>query len=74
MGFGGISFWQLLIVLAIIILVFGTKKLRNIGSDVGGAVHDLRKAMKEGENVDKSLQDESTTSESENVAETKQND
>ncbi|MEE8118896.1 MAG: Sec-independent protein translocase subunit TatA [Gammaproteobacteria bacterium] len=74
MGFGGISFWQLLIVLVIIILVFGTKKLRNIGSDVGGAVHDLRKAMKEGENVDKSLQDESTTSESENVAETKQND
>ncbi len=74
MGFGGISFWQLLIVLAIIILVFGTKKLRNIGSDVGGAVHDLRKAMKEGENVDKSLQGESTASKSENVAETKQND
>ncbi len=74
MGFGGISFWQLLIVLAIIILVFGTKKLRNIGSDVGGAVHDLRKAMKEGENEDKTLQDESMASESENVAETKQND
>ena len=74
MGFGGISFWQLLIVLVIIILVFGTKKLRNIGSDVGGAVHDLRKAMKEGENVDKSLQDESTTSKSENAAETKQKD
>ena len=34
---GGISIWQLLIVLAIIIMIFGTKKLKNIGGDLGGA-------------------------------------
>jgi sec-independent protein translocase protein TatA len=37
MGLGGISFWQLAIILAIVVLLFGTKKLRNIGSDLGGA-------------------------------------
>ena len=45
MGFGGISIWQLLIVLAIILLLFGTKKLKNIGSDLGGAVKGFRSAM-----------------------------
>lgn len=45
MGFGGISIWQLLIVLAILILLFGTKKLRNIGGDLGGAVKGFKKAM-----------------------------
>lgn len=45
MGFGGISIWQLLIILAIIILIFGTKKLRNIGGDLGGAVKNFKKAM-----------------------------
>ncbi|MFP5303800.1 twin-arginine translocase TatA/TatE family subunit, partial [Cobetia sp. SIMBA_158] len=38
MGLGGISIWQLLIVLAIIVLLFGTKKLRGMGGDLGGAV------------------------------------
>lgn len=46
---GGISIWQLLIVLGIIILVFGTKKLRNIGGDLGGAVKGFKKAMHEEE-------------------------
>ena len=45
MGLGGISIWQLLIVLAIVALIFGTKKLTSIGSDVGGAVKGFRKAM-----------------------------
>ena len=45
----GISIWQLLIVLAIIILLFGTKKLKNIGSDLGGAVKGFKSAVKEGE-------------------------
>lgn len=49
MGFGGISIWQLLIVLGIIILIFGTKKLRNIGGDLGGAVKGFKKAMTEEE-------------------------
>ena len=34
MGFGGISIWQLLIILVIIVLLFGTKRLRNIGTDL----------------------------------------
>ena len=45
----GISIWQLLIVLVIIMLVFGTKKLRNIGSDLGGAVKGFKDAMNDGE-------------------------
>jgi sec-independent protein translocase protein TatA len=45
----GISIWQLLIVLAIILLLFGTKKLRNIGGDLGGAVKGFKNAVKEGE-------------------------
>jgi len=45
----GISIWQLLIVLAIVILLFGTKKLKNIGSDLGGAVKGFKNAVKDGE-------------------------
>ena len=41
----GISLWQLLIVLVIVLLLFGTKKLRGIGSDLGGAVKGFRGAM-----------------------------
>jgi len=47
MGFGGISIWQLLIVLAIILLLFGTKRLRNIGGDLGGALKGFKKAINE---------------------------
>jgi sec-independent protein translocase protein TatA len=45
----GISIWQLLIILAIVALLFGTKKLRNIGGDLGGAVKGFKNAMKDGE-------------------------
>lgn len=45
----GISIWQLLIILVIVVAVFGTKKLRNMGSDLGGAVKGFKDAMKEGE-------------------------
>ena len=41
----GISIWQLLIVLALVILIFGTKKLRNIGSDMGSAVKSFKSAV-----------------------------
>ena len=44
----GISIWQLLIVLVIVMLLFGTKKLRNLGSDLGGAVKGFRSAVKTG--------------------------
>ena len=49
MGIGGISIWQLLIVLVIVLLLFGTKRLKNIGSDLGNAVKGFKGAMKEGE-------------------------
>lgn len=42
---GGISMWQLLIVLAIIILLFGTRKLPNLGADLGKAIKGFRKSM-----------------------------
>jgi sec-independent protein translocase protein TatA len=42
MGLGGISIWQLLIVLVIVLLLFGTKKLRGIGTDLGGAVKGFK--------------------------------
>jgi sec-independent protein translocase protein TatA len=50
---GGISIWQLLIVLGIIILIFGTKKLRNVGTDLGGAVKGFKQAVNEEEKDDK---------------------
>ncbi|MCP4000850.1 MAG: twin-arginine translocase TatA/TatE family subunit [Gammaproteobacteria bacterium] len=45
MGLGGISLWQLLIVLVIVIVIFGTKRLSSIGTDLGGAVKGFRKSM-----------------------------
>ncbi|MES2500152.1 MAG: Sec-independent protein translocase subunit TatA [Pseudomonadota bacterium] len=42
---GSFSLWHWLIVLLIIVLIFGTKKLRNMGGDVGGAVNEFKKAM-----------------------------
>ncbi|MFA5983858.1 MAG: Sec-independent protein translocase subunit TatA [Methylococcaceae bacterium] len=45
----GFSIPHLLVVLAIVIVVFGTKRLRNLGSDLGGAIRGFRSAMKEGE-------------------------
>lgn len=44
---GSFSIWHWLIVLVIVVLVFGTKKLRNVGSDVGGAVKNFKDAMKD---------------------------
>lgn len=42
---GGISIWQLLIIVAIVVLLFGTKKLRTLGSDLGESVKGFKKAM-----------------------------
>lgn len=54
----GISIWQLVIILGIVVLLFGTKKLRNIGGDMGSAINSFKKAMKDGEkDADKSLED-----------------
>ena len=46
---GSFSIWHWLIVLLIVALVFGTKKLRNMGEDLGGAVRGFKKGMKDGE-------------------------
>jgi sec-independent protein translocase protein TatA len=49
MGLGGISIWQLLIVLAIVLVLFGAKRLRTLGTDLGTAVKGFKSAVKEGE-------------------------
>lgn len=50
---GGISIWQLLIIAVIVILLFGTKKLRNIGGDLGSAVKGFKKAINDDESAKK---------------------
>lgn len=55
---GSFSIWHWLIVLAIVLLVFGTKKLRSVGSDLGGAVKGFKDAMKEEQSTPK-VQDQS---------------
>lgn len=49
MGFGGISIWQILIILLIVVLLFGTKKLRNVGGDLGAAIKNFKKSVREGQ-------------------------
>lgn len=44
---GSISIWHWLIVLVVVVLIFGTKKLRNLGQDLGGAVKGFKEGMKE---------------------------
>ena len=60
MGLGGISIWQLLIILVIVALIFGTKKLRNIGGDLGGAVKGFKKALDTDEAADEAEPEEGT--------------
>jgi sec-independent protein translocase protein TatA len=45
---GSLSIWHWLIVLVIVMLIFGTKKLRNMGADLGGAVRGFKDGMREG--------------------------
>jgi len=60
MGFGGIGPGSLVIILLIVILLFGTKKFRNIGSDIGGAFRNFKRAVKD----DDSKKDEAESTES----------
>lgn len=46
---GSFSIWHWLVVLAVVVLLFGTKKLRNVGSDLGAAIRSFRKGMQEGD-------------------------
>ena len=60
---GSFSIWHWLVVLVIVALVFGTKKLRNIGEDLGGAVKGFKKGIKEAESEDsptKQVEDQNT--------------
>ena len=57
MGIGGIGIWQLIIILVIVVMLFGTKKLRTLGSDLGGALKGFKTAMKD-ENAKDSDEDE----------------
>ncbi len=50
---GSFSIWHWLVVLVIVALVFGTKKLRNVGEDVGAAVKSFRKGIQDGDDADK---------------------
>ena len=49
---GGLSIWHWLIVLLVVVMIFGTKKLRNMGSDLGGAVKGFKDGMKDGSAAD----------------------
>jgi len=49
MGFGGISPWSLLLILLIVVLLFGTKRLKSVGGDLGGAIKNFKKSMIDGD-------------------------
>ena len=72
MGASGISVWQLLIVLLIVVLIFGTKRIKNIGGDLGGAIKSFRKGMTEADKAGDELSEieqEFTDSSSEDASE-----
>ena len=62
---GSLSIWHWLIVLLVVILIFGTKKLRNIGSDLGGAVRGFKEGMRGEEEAPKQVQQGGQTIEGE---------
>jgi len=62
---GSLSIWHWLIVLLVIVLIFGTKKLRNIGSDLGGAVKGFKEGMRTGDDAAKQLNEGGQTIEGE---------
>ncbi|MEI6270540.1 MAG: twin-arginine translocase TatA/TatE family subunit [Methylococcaceae bacterium] len=70
----GVGIKELLVILVIVIILFGTKKLRNIGADLGGAIKSFRASVKEGEednkhaeNEDESIEGEVTSKKNEKV-------
>ena len=62
---GGLSIWHWLIVLLVVVMIFGTKKLRNMGSDLGGAVKGFKEGMKSEEEPPKQVQQGGQTIEGE---------
>lgn len=63
MGLGGISIWQLVIVLLIVVMLFGTRRFRTIGSDLGDAISGFRKSMASADDTPKLGRDEHAASE-----------
>ena len=62
---GSLSIWHWLIVLLVIVLVFGTKKLRNIGGDLGGAVKGFKEGMSSDNDAPKKVEEDGRTIEGE---------
>lgn len=62
---GSFSIWHWLIVLLVVVMIFGTKKLRNMGSDLGGAVKGFKEGMKAGDEPTKQLKEDDQTVEGE---------
>lgn len=76
MGLGGISIWQLLIILAIVVLLFGTKKLKGMGSDLGGALKGFKDSMKgdedgEAKNLERKAEEDNSATKTETKDESK---
>jgi sec-independent protein translocase protein TatA len=67
----GISIWQLLILLAVVILIFGTKKLKNVGGDLGSAIKGFKSAVKDGDaSNDDAAKQEKVAQDSDNATNT----
>lgn len=66
----GIGIWELLLLFLIVLVLFGTKKLRNIGGDLGSAIKSFRSAMKEGEDEapGRTIEGEATAEKKDKVA------
>jgi len=71
---GGIGIWQLAIVAVIIVLLFGTKKLRNIGTDLGSAVKGFKKSISDEKDDDSSVDSLANKSSTESSVEAKEKD
>lgn len=71
MGAGAFSIWKLLIILAIILVIFGTKKLKTFGTDLGGAIKGFKNAVDDGNKADAGFDDTTIDVKSERVEETR---
>ncbi len=67
MGLGGISIWQLLIILAIVVMLFGTKRLRTLGSDLGSAIKGFKSSMSDEEEKQQAKPDQREAAEEDTV-------
>ena len=76
MGIGGISGWQLLVILLLALVIFGTSRIRNLGSDLGSAIKGFRKAVTDPDksNPDKLSRADAEFSETETGSKTKEKD